>query len=484
MIFCPETRKDLFSMIPQSVGISPFPRLLNNGQILALFNRHNELIFSLQYEKGWYRDLEKAEGGFALEMIDMLNPCGDENNWRATDSSTGGTPGKPNAVAEFNPDRTGPGIKTVYIPDPKQVEVVLTEKLNPNSLEAINIYIQGISNAKIDFFDSLFYRSFNLSLPYPLSESKRYEITVGGIRDCIGNVVNPEEAKFYFYMPRKAKKGDIVINEIMFNPKPGGVDWVEIYNKSEFYIDLENMAIGTLSNGRPDYQVRITDKHLVIEPSGFLVITEDPDRLIADFPSSYRELINKVDKMPVLPDQFGNIALISVENKLMDYLSYQSNFHHKLITEDEGISLERISVTDSTNNPGNWHSASSVIGYGTPTFENSSQILPFHNPEIITLEPEIITPDADGSGDQLHIHFSTGDPGYTANVEIYSITGRPVKSLLKNRLIPTEGTLIWDGYTDKGQVPPNGIYILRFELYNLQGDYQRIKKRFVLARRI
>jgi hypothetical protein len=276
----------------------------------------------------------------------------------------------------------------------------------------------------------------------------------------------------------------MVINEIMFNPKPGGVDWIEIYNKSEFYIDLENMAIGTLSDGRSDFQVNITGNHRVIEPSQFLVITEDPDLLIADFPSSRRESIIKVDKMPALPDQFGNIALISSENKIMDYLSYQSNFHHKLITDDEGISLERISVTDSTNIPGNWHSASSVVGYGTPTFENSSQILPLNNPEIVTLEPEVITPDGDGSEDQLSIHFGTGQPGYTATVDIYSIKGLPVKSLLKNRLIPTEGTLIWDGYTDKGQIPPSGIYILRFELYNLQGDYRRIKKRFVLARRI
>jgi len=482
-VFCPRTRLDLFSGISRPVGLSPFPRLLNNGQTLALFNKHQQLIFSLKYEKDWYRDLEKSEGGFALEMIDIENPCGDEGNWRASESHTGGTPGYSNSVAESNPDRTGPGIETVYASDPNAIEVFLTEKLDPASLHALNISIPGISDTWIQSLDSLFYKSFSLYLSNPLSDNKPYEIVLEGLRDCVGNLVNPDENHFHFYLPQKGEKGDLLINEIMFNPKPGGVDWVEIYNKSEKFIDLSNVAISTLSNGSPDYSVNITHTHQLIGPSGFLVITENKNTLIADFPSSRPEFIIEVEKMPALPDQFGNIALVTLENIILDHFSYQSDFHYKLITDDEGISLERISVTDSTNNPDNWHSASSLVGYATPTYANSSQVYTFSDPEKITVEPQVITPDADGFEDMLHIHYETSRPGYSANVDVLSIRGQLVRSILKNRLLSTKGTLTWDGYSDKGQIPPTGIYILRFEIYNLQGDYHRFKKRFVIAKK-
>ncbi len=35
----------------------------------------------------------------------------------------------------------------------------------------------------------------------------------------------------------------VVINEILFNPKPGGADYVELYNRSDSPVDLRHLFL-------------------------------------------------------------------------------------------------------------------------------------------------------------------------------------------------------------------------------------------------
>ena len=482
-VICPGTRVHLFQGIPDVMGISPFPRLLNEGQVLALFNNDLQLVFSLKYDKNWYRDLEKSSGGYAIEMIDFLNPCGDDKNWCASEDPAGGTPGKPNSVSIPNPDRKGPGIRKIYMPDPNQIQVTLTEKIDPSSTAELEIIFPGRNDLRLLAFDSLFYDRFALSVSSPLSASTRYEITLRGLRDCVGNTMDPEKNHSIFYLPRAAGKNDLVINELLFNPRPGGVDWVEIYNKSPDYIDLTGVTISNFSGDLPDIEIPLDPLDQVMPPSGFMVITEDRNQLMADFPYSRPEAISQVISMPPLPDQFGNIALITRDKKIIDIFYYFSSYHHELITDDEGISLERISYTDSTNLPDNWQSASSTAGYGTPTWVNSAHFSAPENHDLVTLQSSIISPNGDGIDDQLNIHYSIGQPGYVGNIEIYDIAGRRIKGILEDKLLGTNGMITWDGYSEKGQIPGTGIYILRFEIYNLQGDRRLRKKKFVVSRK-
>ncbi|MBR9997329.1 MAG: lamin tail domain-containing protein [Cyclobacteriaceae bacterium] len=482
-VFCPGSKIHLFTGIPDCRELSPFPRLLNEGGILALLNVQNQLVFSLRYDKGWYQDLEKSTGGFSLEMIDLSNPCGEGNNWRASDSPSGGTPGLPNSVSESNPDLSGPGIRNVYMPERALLAVDLTEKLNPSSLNDLEIQLSGIGGYSIQSFDSLFYDSFSISLSAPLSNSVQYEIQIRGLRDCVGNNMDPEKNLFNFYLPEPALAGDLIINEILFNPKPGGVHWVEIYNRSAKYIDLSNLAFSDVPDGS-GISMALTDAgHPVLKPSGLMVFTEDRNKLLADFPESLTDAIFEIKELPDMPDQFGNIVLISDELMILDHFYYSSDYHHDLVTDDEGVSLERISYAEPTNDPANWHSASSISGYGSPTFENSTHISSLPDPDMFLLDPEIITPDGDGYNDQLYIHYITGNPGYTGTIEVYDISGQRIKTIIKNRLLSVKGSINWDGYSDRGQIPRTGMYILRFEIYNLSGDYKQAKRRFVISKK-
>ena len=46
-----------------------------------------------------------------------------------------------------------------------------------------------------------------------------------------------------FGMPDSSLENDIIINEILFNPKEDGVDYVEIYNNSNSFLDLSKLRI-------------------------------------------------------------------------------------------------------------------------------------------------------------------------------------------------------------------------------------------------
>jgi hypothetical protein len=479
-VFCPISRSDLFKDIPDIQGISPFPGLLNDGSVLAFINGENQLIFSLKYDISWYHDLEKSSGGYSLEMIDFLNPCGDSHNWRASDSPVGGTPGSVNSVSAENPDLTGPAIKNVYMPGPQLLEVDFSEKLHPASLEDLEIILSGGVDFSISCFDSLFYDSFSLILSHPLSSSVQYEIQVSGVRDCAGNKM--KSSKNSFFLARKAEPGDLVINEILFNPKPGGVDWVEICNRSVDYIGLSDLSLSESADDTAGNKIMDPEINCIIPPSDLMVYTKDRNKLLADFPKSRPDAILEIINMPDMPDQFGEILLTAGDSGIIDQFSYSSDYHHTLIQDDEGISLERISVTRPANDPSNWQSASSLYGYGSPTYENPNQEIAGNREVDVTLDPEIISPDGDGYHDELLINFFTRLPGYSANLEVYDFSGYRIISLLKNSLLPVSGSISWDGYDPRGRIPPTGIYILRFEIYNLQGDFRVIKKRFVISK--
>ncbi|MEY3148152.1 MAG: hypothetical protein RL688_1371, partial [Actinomycetota bacterium] len=54
-----------------------------------------------------------------------------------------------------------------------------------------------------------------------------------------------------------------------------------------------------------------------------------------------------------------------------DRVAYLNDWHFKLISDEEGVSLERIDHNAVSQDASNWHSAASSVNYGTPTYKNS-----------------------------------------------------------------------------------------------------------------
>lgn len=75
--------------------------------------------------------------------------------------------------------------------------------------------------------------------------------------------------------------------------------------------------------------------------------------------------------MPSFNDDKSNCIILNGQGNVVDELKYDEKWHFKLIDNREGIALERIDYNAPTQLPDNWHSASTSVGYGTPTYKNS-----------------------------------------------------------------------------------------------------------------
>ena len=151
------------------------------------------------------------------------------------------------------------------------------------------------------------------------------------------------------------------------------------------------------------------------------------------------------------------------------------------------MALERIRSTSPTNDPANWTSASSLqtAAPGTPTLPNSQRLGPASTTgdDLIIFPVERLSPDDDGYEDFLEIRYQLPREGYGATMTIFDAGGIPVKRLVRQELIGTEGMLRWDGDSDRGGRVRPGIYVLFMEVYSPDGEVKNIKRTVSVVRR-
>ena len=184
-----------------------------------------------------------------------------------------------------------------------------------------------------------------------------------------------------------------------------------------------------------------------------------------------------------MPDEDGHLVLLDAQGQVLDELAYKDDWHFKLISDDEGVSLERMDPSAPTQNKNNWHSAASSAGYGTPGYVNSQYRQSNNLAAMISVEPPIISPDNDGRDDRAVIRYQLTEPGFVANILLYDVEGRLLRRLVSNSILGSSGYWTWDGLDENGNRLPFGIYILFTEIYNLQGKKARFKNSIVVGKK-
>ncbi len=468
----------VFSPLGNTLGVSNFPTLNNSGEPLTLRTSTGLLIDSVTYSLDLYRDEDKQEGGWTLELIDPANPCGEEGNWTAAEDVKGGTPGKVNSVNANKPDLTGPKLISVTPNQATELSLIFNEKLEQALSPDLFSITPPIEITAVSF-SSISLREIKLNLLQPLQSKQLYTVSATNLRDCAGNFIQEDFNSVTVALPEAATVGDVFINEILFNPHPGGVDFIEVVNVSDKYLNLKNWALANLEESTLVNARVIAASDLILAPAAYLVFTSNGAVVKNHYPNSIESNFFTAS-LPSLNDDAGTIALVTESELLMDLFLYSDKFHSALLKDKEGVSLERISLTEPTGNGDNWKSASSITGYATPGYLNSNA-----RPEnsidenAVRVEPEIFLPNGIGQ-DFAQINFRFDQSGLAANVKIIDLQGRVIKEIANNETLSPEGFFRWDGDRDDGSKARTGYYFVLFEVFGLDGTAKTYRKRVVV----
>lgn len=466
------------------VGVTSFPALTNSGQTLVLKTPQNNVISTVTYSDTWYSDNTKKEGGWSLEQIDPSNPCAGAENWRASVSTDAGTPGSLNSVNAANPDNAAPRVKRVAVVAVDTIQVYFNESIDSATLIDLTSYVidNGIGTPTYAKPIAPEFKSVRLSLPVPLQNDVIYTITVSNtINDCVGNALGTYNSA-RFAIPKTAQYNDIVINEILADPKTGGYDFVEIYNRSNKVIDLRSLTLSqydTINNVLSSVKTISAEGYLIF-PSEYLVLTANSAAVKSQYYTTNPDAFLDLPSMITMNISGGTVC-IARQDTLIDLLKYYQNMHFALIQNTKGVTLERIDFNRTTQDRTNWHSAAEAVGYGTPGYKNSQYNDAGETDDAIEITPQLFSPDEDGYNDIVNINYHFDTPGFVANVLIYDSKGRMIKNLIRNELLGTRGTFSWDGVTDDRDKARIGIYIIFVEVFDLKGNVKHYKKTCVVG---
>ncbi len=482
LILTTSSAVDDLSFFGRALGISNFPSLANSGELLVLRNAAGHLLHSVHYLDSWYQDDTKKDGGYTLEMIDTGNPCGELDNWKAATATVGGTPGKVNSVKAANPDQNAPQIlkAEAFIKD--TITVTFNEKMDSTSLaNATYALSNGASVASIEIISPEF-KQVKLKVATDLQLKTVYTLIVNNVLDCSGNTIANKNSTT-FAVTEQGDATDIVLNEVLFNPRTGGVDFVEIYNVSDKFINLKDWKLANVdSDGNVANQKAMTTENNVLPPQHYRILTTDKANIQSNYPKAPDSTFLVMPTLPGYNDDEGSVILINNEGKLMQRFDYKDDFHFSLIDDKNGVSLERIRFTALTNTPNSWHSAASSEGFATPGYRNS-QTRTDGVGDPVSLDFSAITPNGDGDRDFTTINYKFAQSGITISLTVFDKYGRKIKTLAQNDLAATEGFYTWDGTNDAGQKAGMGYYIIYIETFALNGEKKRYKKPIVVGAR-
>ena len=83
-----------------------------------------------------------------------------------------------------------------------------------------------------------------------------YNITVNNITDCKNNPIG-QKIKLRLDCQLMQLQTEMVINEILFNPKSGGYDYVEFYNRSNKIFDAYKLYVANRNSSGVISSIRL-----------------------------------------------------------------------------------------------------------------------------------------------------------------------------------------------------------------------------------
>lgn len=486
-------REGFANSLSNVIYLPDFPSLNDSGDGVVIKNADGITIDSLFYQSDWGGD----NPGVSLERKDPGAASDDPSNWATSTAQGGFSAGTQSSV--FEEDSSPPEIIFAAQID-QTVEIIFSEFILVTG--ATTFSVNGTEAELLEWSDNqviVEWTSASEAVSKSTGISVNVDITVSNISDIKGNIASEISSP----IASPISFGDIVINEIMYDPLadsednlPDQTEYIELYNRSNSAISLEGIYLHDAPDEENEVRTidPVSSQYKWIQPGGyFLIYAEDEASSFAESKTArYFSMENESDQFTMRVNR-SNLSLASTGDAIyladstgttIDSVFYEESWQNPNVFDTDGIALERINPDGPSNSENNWSSSTHVSG-GTPNNQNTIFQEPGTAPESvgISFSPNPFSPDDDGFEDNLFINYTLDAPDYLLRVRIFDRYGRLVRELANNQQAGFEGSLIWDGLTDDRKKNRVGIYIVLFEAYNsANGSDRTFKETVVLAR--
>lgn len=488
-----DKRREIPSKVIQSLSI-PTYLFSNNGDAAVLFDNRNVIIDSVIYLSSW-----GGSNGKSLERVEAALTPLDSTNWGSSLDSTGATPGKQNYLTPLEFDL--------------QAIRIFSGRSLPNEPANIFLVVRNAGKKSASNFDIKLFHDINGDSVWQESEliltqnfsgmlSFKDSVTLnflwqnpgGGFKQLIAIVENQNEMRLgdnvtYGILKIGYPQQSLVINEIMFAPSSGMCEYVELYNRESFPVEMCDWKI----HDKPDTagkanEFKLGTSSIIVKPGEYLVLSADSSILnlftyLSDTTDNIHLHIFKKSSLSLHNDG-DDVVLKDLTNLVIDSIRYSMKWHNPEIYDVSGRALERINPNLPGNDRRNWTTNANTIG-GTPGKRNSvfAPIIPIN--ASLLFSPNPFSPDADGFEDHCIISYNLPSPAAMIRIRIFDSRGRIIRTLVNNEPSGSSGQVIWDGMNDDRQKVRIGIYVVLLEAFDVNGgNVNAIKGAVVVAGRL
>lgn len=258
------------------------------------------------------------------------------------------------------------------------------------------------------------------------------------------------------------------ISELLYEPRSGEAEYVELYNGSSVPVDLAGYHIVRVLHDTAATHYPLPE--YTVEPHGYVVLTTDAQSVLACYSAPHPSRIVEC-RLPPYPNGGGTVMLAAADSTVVERFDYAPSMHSPMLRDAHGVSLERRRFDVEVGSAANWFSASSVCGYGTPGYANS-QSAEWLVPEAdFIFSSELLSPDGDGYQDVLEVEYSMDRSDLMADAVVYDAAGVPVATVLDAALLGTHGTVVWNP-----EGLPVGRYLFVLTVYDRGGRRQTLRR--------
>ncbi|MEJ2102991.1 MAG: lamin tail domain-containing protein [Ignavibacteriaceae bacterium] len=356
---------DFHRFIPSQVYVLSIPSLNNDVDGVVIKDDRGLQIDSVLYYSEW-----GGTNGYSLERLSVNAGSNLSTNWGSSNDIEQSTPGRINSLTpkQFDLAVAGLNFNPRFPVEGDNVFISASIKNNGSSAAnnfSVEFYIDTDTNNVVDLLLST-ESGLNLASgdSINISSSSPIQNITTKVLSAVRIVFTEDEDTLNNYFEKSVEPGFpekiVLINEVMYNPATNEPEWIEIVNVSGTEINIKNWSVSdVLTTPTKNF---ITNDDIILQPDEYAVIAKD-----TSFYSIYPEVTAKVlfTNFGSLGNTADGVVIYDFRDGIIDSLFYRSSWGG-----GKGLSLERISLEEATNDSSNWTTSLSPKG-STPGLPNS-----------------------------------------------------------------------------------------------------------------